>query len=158
MDHMTIKTVSLMSKLADYYPQLNCSTQLLTMAPSIIDIRSQPGISDEEHLPRKRRKTHSNGPTNTSHAISPHPLRIKPLGNALTASSNLRDTSTGNFAVLPDESIVRILGFLDAASLLSLGATSKGFYAFSRFEELWKDLFTRLVVPVLGLTLILSCS
>ncbi|RPB19810.1 Clavaminate synthase-like protein, partial [Terfezia boudieri ATCC MYA-4762] len=70
-----------------------------------------------------------------------HPLRIKPLGNAFTASSNLRDTSTGNIALLPDELIIQLLSYLDAKSLLALGSTSKGLYAFCRWDELWKDLF-----------------
>ena len=33
--------------------------------------------------------------------ILPHPLRIKPSGNAFTESSNLRDTSMGLFARFP---------------------------------------------------------
>ncbi|RPB10125.1 F-box and JmjC domain-containing protein [Morchella conica CCBAS932] len=73
--------------------------------------------------------------------ISSHPLRIKPSGNAYTSESNLRDTSTGLFAVFPDELIIDILGYLDAESLSQLGFTSRGLYAFSRHEELWKALF-----------------
>lgn len=73
--------------------------------------------------------------------ISSHPLRIKPSGNAYTSESNLRETSTGLFAVFPDELIIDILGYLDAESLSQLGFTSRGLYAFSRHEELWKALF-----------------
>lgn len=81
-----------------------------------------------------------------STAIPPHPLRIKPSGNAYTSALNLRDTSTGLFAVCPDELIIELLGYLDAASLTLLGATSKAFYAFSRHEELWKILFIEYVL------------
>jgi len=106
------------------------------MPPSAIDPQTTC-----DHPPPKRRKT-------TSHevsTISPHPLRIKPLGNAFAASPNLRDISTGNFALLPDELIIQLLGYLEAESLLALGSTSKGLYAFCRCEELWKDLFMKFV-------------
>ncbi|KAL7274010.1 hypothetical protein RUND412_003112 [Rhizina undulata] len=74
-------------------------------------------------------------------AIHAHPLQLKPSGNAYTAPSNLRDSSTGIFAIFPDELIMQLLGYLNAASLNSIGATSKGMFAFSRAEELWKSLF-----------------
>ena len=77
--------------------------------------------------------------------ILPHPLRIKPSGNAFTSSSNLRDTSTGLFALFPDELILQVLGYLDADELDAIGATSKGMYGFSRAEELWKPLFIEYV-------------
>ena len=77
--------------------------------------------------------------------IPHHPLRIKPSGNALTASYNLRDTSTGIFAMLPDELLMQILGLLDAQSLVNLGGTSKGMYGFCRAEELWRPLVTEYV-------------
>lgn len=83
-------------------------------------------------------------------AIPPHPLRIKPSGNAYISASNLRDTS-GLFAVCPDELIIELLGYLDATSLTLLGATSKAFYAFSRHEELWKTLLIEYVYPSLNL-------
>ncbi|KAF8469551.1 hypothetical protein BDZ91DRAFT_720456 [Kalaharituber pfeilii] len=97
-------------------------------------------ISDSELPPSKRLKT-SNETLEGLLAIAPHPLRVKPLGNTFTADSNLRDNSTGHFGVLPDELLVQLLGYLDSGSLLALGATSKGLYAFSRCDELWKDLF-----------------
>lgn len=72
--------------------------------------------------------------------VPPHPLGIKPAGNAYTSSSNIRST-IGIFASLPDELIVQILEHLDSTSLLQLGATCKVLYAFSRLEDLWKALF-----------------
>lgn len=41
---------------------------------------------------------------------------------------------------LPDELIIQVLDFLDAASLKRLACTCKALYAFSRFEDLWKTL------------------
>lgn len=102
--------------------------------------------------PSKRQKTAPTEPTTSlkiptfeekeeasiSIVIPPHPLRIKPSGNAYTSALNLRDTSTGPFAVFPDELIIEVLGCLDAVGLALLGATSKAFCSFSRHEELWK--------------------
>ncbi|KAI5798867.1 putative F-box and JmjC domain protein [Geopyxis carbonaria] len=73
--------------------------------------------------------------------IRPHPLRIKPSGNAFTATINLRDVSLGHFSVFPDELILQILGYLSEEELNLIGTTSKGLYGFSRCEELWKCLF-----------------
>lgn len=73
--------------------------------------------------------------------IQPHPLRIKPSGNAFTSSTNLRDTSCGQLALFPDELILQVLGYLVADDLNALAATSKALYGFSRTEELWKALF-----------------
>jgi len=77
--------------------------------------------------------------------IQPHPLRIKPSGNAFTSSTNLRDTSCGRLAIFPDELILQVLGYLSANDLNALAATSKGVYGFSRAEELWKPLFIEYV-------------
>ncbi|EEH37767.1 hypothetical protein PAAG_00688 [Paracoccidioides lutzii Pb01] len=72
--------------------------------------------------------------------IPPHPLGVKPSGNALTVTHNIRH-SMGNLAVLSDELIILLLECLDSSSLLRLGATCKALYAFTRAEELWKGLF-----------------
>jgi hypothetical protein len=77
--------------------------------------------------------------------IQPHPLLIKPSGNAFTSASNLRDTSCGLFALFPDELILQVLGYLSEDELNAVGATSKGMYGFSRAEELWKTLFIEYV-------------
>ena len=73
-------------------------------------------------------------------AVLRHPLDIKPAGNAYTASPNLK-ISAGTLSSLPDELIIEVLEFLPAESLLAIGSTCKAFFAFSRFEELWKNLF-----------------
>ncbi|KAL1631498.1 hypothetical protein SLS54_000259 [Diplodia seriata] len=73
--------------------------------------------------------------------IPPHPLGIKPAGNALTAKFNLK-AKAGSFSMLPDELLARFLECLDAAALVRLGGTCKVLYAFTRFDELWRALFT----------------
>lgn len=77
-----------------------------------------------------------------SDAIPCHPLGVKPSGNALLASWDLR-MAIGTFRILPDELILILLEFLDGSALLSIGRTCKAFYAFTRAEELWKALFIR---------------
>ncbi|KAJ5998583.1 hypothetical protein N7451_006393 [Penicillium sp. IBT 35674x] len=74
--------------------------------------------------------------------IPSHPLGVKPSGNALLATSNLR-SAIGTWKLLPDELILMLLECLDGASLLAFGRTCKAFYAFTRAEELWKALFIR---------------
>lgn len=73
-------------------------------------------------------------------AIPSHPLGVKPSGNGLLATQNLRP-AMGAFAFLPDEMIVLLLETFDASCLKSLGATCKALYAFTRIEDLWKALF-----------------
>ncbi|KAL4918842.1 hypothetical protein BDW62DRAFT_58511 [Aspergillus aurantiobrunneus] len=73
-------------------------------------------------------------------AIPGHPLGVKPSGNALFASENIRNT-IGTFNLVPDELILTLLESLDCHSLLQLGQTCKAFYAFTRTEDLWKTLF-----------------
>ncbi|OQD76989.1 hypothetical protein PENDEC_c003G07146 [Penicillium decumbens] len=76
----------------------------------------------------------------TDEAIPSHPLGVKPSGNALLATKNLRDT-IGAFRSSPDELVLLLLEWLDGPSLLRIGRTCKAFYAFTRAEELWKALF-----------------
>ena len=78
----------------------------------------------------------------TPDAIPPHPLGVKPLGNAYTAKINLK-RAAGCFSALPDELLVQLLEQLEAIDLLQLGATCKALYAFTRFEELWRTLFVK---------------
>ena len=68
-----------------------------------------------------------------------HPLKIKPAGNAYTATENIK-LATGSFALLPDELLIQVLEYLGAASLKRLGSACKALYAFSRLEDLWKTL------------------
>ncbi|KAI9806823.1 MAG: hypothetical protein M1833_002480 [Piccolia ochrophora] len=74
--------------------------------------------------------------------VKAHPLSIKPAGNAFTAASasTLR-ASTGALGRLTDKLILQVLDYLEDIDLQCLGSTCKVFYAFSTFEELWKNLF-----------------
>lgn len=69
-----------------------------------------------------------------------HPLGVRPSGNAITASTNAKD-SCGFFARLPDEIIVLLLEVLQVPHVLKLGATCRALHAFTRNEELWRALF-----------------
>lgn len=73
-------------------------------------------------------------------AVPPHPLRVKPAGNAYTASENLK-ARCGSFARLPDELLSLLLESFDAECLIRLGGTCKALYAFTRLDELWRALF-----------------
>ena len=73
-------------------------------------------------------------------AVPHHPLGVKPSGNGLTASFHLRP-AIGHLQALPDELILSLLFRLDSSELRAVGSTCKALYAFTRAEELWKDLF-----------------
>lgn len=73
-------------------------------------------------------------------AVPPHPLGIKPAGNAYTAVRDIRPV-IGRLSVLPDELLIQTLELLEAEALLKIGSTCKALYAFSTAEELWKSLF-----------------
>lgn len=75
-----------------------------------------------------------------SSLVRRHPLGIRPSGNALTSTVNLKG-SFGLFAYIPDELLSQFLEYLDPATLLRFGGTCRGIYAFTRNEELWRALF-----------------
>jgi hypothetical protein len=75
-----------------------------------------------------------------SSLVRRHPLGLRPSGNALTCTVNLKATF-GLFAYLPDELISQFLEYLDPSTLLRFGGTCRGIYAFTRNEELWRALF-----------------
>ena len=77
-------------------------------------------------------------------AVPPHPLGIRPAGNAYTAVKNLKSFA-GLFSTLPDELIVQVLDMLSHRGLLALGSTCKALYAFCRLDDLWKTLFIEYV-------------
>jgi hypothetical protein len=78
----------------------------------------------------------------SSVTIRPHPQGVKPIGNQYVAARNARD-GIGTFRILPDEVIVILLEYVDSASLRLLGSTCQAFYAFCRFDDIWKTLFVR---------------
>jgi hypothetical protein len=112
------------------------------MAPGILD------FSESEARPSKRIKLSENlnfspeESEDAATAVPPHPLDIKPAGNAYTASENIK-AHCGSFARLPDELLNHILESFDADTLLRLGSTCRALYAFTRLDELWRALFVR---------------
>jgi hypothetical protein len=74
--------------------------------------------------------------------LPPHPLGIRPEGNAYTDDSNVSiRQKAGDFASLSDELILHLFEYLEAHELLALGSTSKFLYAFAHYDELWRALF-----------------
>ena len=69
-----------------------------------------------------------------------HPLGLKPSGNAFLADVNICN-ALGYFEFLPHELILTLLEELDAKALQKIGETCKAFYAFSTYDQLWRDLW-----------------
>lgn len=117
----------------------NQQLQFETMAPGVLfSNRCSP-----EERPRKRVKWASlptEEETLPADAIPPHPLGLKPAGNAYTSPTNSKG-KIGSFRSLPDEMVMGILEILGARDLMMLGGTCRQFYAFTRAEELWRGLF-----------------
>ncbi|XPS70281.1 hypothetical protein M3J09_002509 [Ascochyta lentis] len=116
------------------------------MAPGIL---KDPGFASAESQPAKKRKLTVPVPVQSQHdddeeevttAVPAHPLGIKPAGNALTATENIK-ARCGSFARLPDELLNHILESFDADALIRLGSTCRALYAFTRLDELWRALF-----------------
>lgn len=94
---------------------------------------------DSSQPPVKKRKQHD-GDSEDATFVRRHPLGVRPSGNALTSSVNLKQ-SAGHFARLPDELIAALLEILLPQDLLRLGGTCRALHAFTRNEELWRSLF-----------------
>ncbi|GIZ43963.1 hypothetical protein CKM354_000717200 [Cercospora kikuchii] len=94
---------------------------------------------DSSQPPVKKRKQHD-GDSEDATFVRRHPLGVRPSGNALTSSVNLKQ-SAGHFARLPDELIAALLEILLPQDLLRVGGTCKALHAFTRNEELWRSLF-----------------
>ena len=103
---------------------------------------------DAFERPSKRQRIVDSQPATEAHddstLVRRHPLGVRPSGNALTSRTNLK-TSCGRFALLPDELLAQLLGYLDAPGLLLLGGTCRALHAFTRNEELWRTLFVEYV-------------
>jgi hypothetical protein len=76
----------------------------------------------------------------TGLGIQRHPLGVRPSGNALTAEEGLRG-HMGDFGCIPDELVLTLLEWLDENALLGLGSTCKALYAYTTYDQLWKDLW-----------------
>ena len=68
-----------------------------------------------------------------------HPLGVRPAGNAMTSSENALQY-IGMFKRLPDSLLLTLLEFLDQHSLVNLGSTCRGFYAYCSCDSLWRDI------------------
>nr|POE49472.1 f-box protein [Quercus suber] len=116
-----------------------------------LPVAAAPDVSRRGHWhdgrPVKRQKVDvhdgsrfESRPDQDSSLVRRHPLGVRPAGNALTATVNLKPAS-GSFAALPDELLAQFLEYLGAVDLLRLGGSCKALYAFTRNEELWRALF-----------------
>jgi F-box domain len=72
--------------------------------------------------------------------LPPHPLGIKPAGNAFRATVDLKNHA-GLFRMLPDDLIAHLLDHLGSRELLGLGHTCKALYAFCYSDDPWKSIF-----------------
>lgn len=114
----------------------------MTLPVSIVEERQYlPG----NERPVKRLKVESTSHQDLtqdgdSNLVKRHPLGIRPSGNALTSTVNLKK-ACALFASLPDELLMRLLESLEATDLLQLGGTCRALHAFTRSEELWRALF-----------------
>lgn len=121
------------------------------MAPGTLLEQHAPDAVDELQPPFKRTRLSQaqeepllddSEDADLAAAVPPHPLDIKPAGNAYTADENLK-ASCGTFGRLPDELISHMFESFDADMLVRLGSTCKALYAFARLDELWRALFIR---------------
>ncbi|KAN0065828.1 hypothetical protein ACQY0O_000958 [Thecaphora frezii] len=92
----------------------------------------------------KRLKLAARRPKKSKHLQLPHPLGVKPLGNAFFSEHNSRATTLGRLSSLDDDLLVHLLSLFgdDAATLTRIEATSRGLYTFvNSTNSLWRDCF-----------------
>lgn len=111
-----------------------------TMHPSSASPNGGGHTTESSERPVKRAKVSALDSKDDSTFVRRHPLGLRPSGNAYTSSKNLKD-SCGLFATLPDELIAGLLEYLQPKDLLRLGGTCRALHAFTRNEELWRNLF-----------------
>ncbi|SNX84203.1 uncharacterized protein MEPE_02911 [Melanopsichium pennsylvanicum] len=98
--------------------------------------RARIGSSDASAQRRAR--------SNNSHTQVPHPLGIKPLGNAFLSDRSDRNPSLGLFARFEDEFILSFLSAFadDPSTLVKLEEVSHGFYTFiNATNSIWREAF-----------------
>ncbi|PWN26975.1 Clavaminate synthase-like protein [Jaminaea rosea] len=98
---------------------------------------------------RKRRRLSPSPPATLSTISLPHPLNIKPAGNALFTSSPSNRSSTLGCLLsrLPDDLIIDITSRLTPRDLARLSSVSSGCRAFANHESLWRTLCLDGVCP-----------
>jgi hypothetical protein len=108
-------------------------TQTLSQAATIRETYSQKRVDSSSG-------DGQDGVSKPELAFKAHPVGVKPSGNSLAASENSAN-NMGLFGRLPDETVLVLLEWLDSKSLLRVGASCRGLYAYSTCDQLWKDLF-----------------
>ncbi|TKY91035.1 hypothetical protein EX895_001034 [Sporisorium graminicola] len=82
--------------------------------------------------------------SSSRHTQVPHPLGIKPLGNAFLSDRNDRSSSLGLFARFEDDFLLSFLSTFadDPATLVKLEAVSHGLYTFiNATNSIWREAF-----------------
>lgn len=103
------------------------------------DSHGNPELESSEARPVKKRKQDDVRKEDAAF-VRRHPLGVRPSGNALTSTVNLK-YSAGMLALLPDELLATLLEILEPQDLLRIGGTCRALHAFTRNEELWRTLF-----------------
>lgn len=95
---------------------------------------------------KKLRLASSRTITNFHQNVPKHPLGIKPSGNIILANGldlvKIGDSAGSLFKRLPDDIILNILGLLNKEDLQNCSKVSKFWYAYTSFDELWRNLYT----------------
>ena len=101
--------------------------------------------NDQPHFrSKKSRRAVPSTSASTSTLSLPHPLAVKPAGNAFFASTpSNRSLTLGSIAILSDELIMHILTsyHLSAPEIATLSCVSRGMRAFANSEAIWRNLF-----------------
>ncbi|KAK5028917.1 hypothetical protein LTS07_006298 [Exophiala sideris] len=104
-----------------------------------------PTSIEQDWLEHLKTTNEANIDSNTE--TEQHPLGVRPAGNALTSQQNAQD-GMGFFGQLPDALLLLLLEYLDQSALTNLGSTCRGLYAFSAFDQLWRDIAISNMKPV----------
>ena len=86
-------------------------------------------------------------PSNLRLRVVEHPQNIKPYGNFVLADDAQKLAvlkSKGSFfGGLSDDLIMEIVNLLDTPDLIHLMHTSRYFYGFVSFDQIWRDLYIK---------------
>jgi hypothetical protein len=97
-----------------------------------------------ENIKSKDAERTSQPPASASTVHRPHPLLLKPSGNALlnpATAMACRSGGLGVLARLPDALVLELLAHLPATELVRVQGASRALLAFTRHQALWKDLY-----------------
>lgn len=121
------------------------SSTVLTRPSSTVNPRAakRARFADDVTTPTPSvlRSPRKASPPPTSALHRPHPLLLKPSGNALLdplRAQSARIGGLGALARLPDELLLTLLSVLEAKALFRLQAISRYLFAASRHQALWK--------------------